>query len=268
MKKLVLVALLPAMVAALALVGGCDKQDNNSSTVTSAVSPTNQEEHYDCASLDDSNPLKASWCEAQTAFESSGLRGDKDSFNLYLKGYRSGVNDARQAKTSRVATITVEGRKEAIEDTGYRTGYQSVVNTLGFIEFDCRADGAASEYRERWCEAADSYRLAGIGSDNNPFLRGRYIDGYMAGGRVALTVPTSMESFFSGENPEGKQPAIIAPEGELKGTELAFYRGFDEGYKAMIASIRESINQVMEQMQVPNNMQLPDGMSPAVPPAG
>ena len=84
----------------------------------------------------------------------------------------------------------------------------------------------------------------------------------------ALTVPTSMESFFNGENPEGKQPAIVQPEGELKSTELAFYRGFDEGYKAMIASIRESINQVMQQMQIPNNMELPEGMMPPQPDAG
>ena len=90
----------------------------------------------------------------------------------------------------------------------------------------------------------------------------------MGGGRVALTVPTSMESFFNGENPEGKQPAIVQPEGELKSTELAFYRGFDEGYKAMIASIRESINQVMQQMQIPNNMELPEGMMPPQPDAG
>ena len=85
----------------------------------------------------------------------------------------------------------------------------------------------------------------------------------MAGGRVALTVPTSMEAFFSGDNPEeGKQPAVVQPEGDLKDTLQAFYRGFDEGYKAMIASIRESINQVMEQMQIPNNMELPEGMMP------
>ncbi len=99
----------------------------------------------------------------------------------------------------------------------------------------------------------------------NPFVKGRFIDGYMTGGRVALTVPTSMEAFFGGENPEGKQPAIVQPSGELKNTELAFYRGFDVGYKAMIDSIRESINQVMQQMQIPNKMDFPEGMMPPPP---
>ena len=269
MQKQVLTALLPVMMAVLTLIGGCGKQsDNSEKTVSlSDTQPQTSDESYNCSSLDNSNPLKQSWCQAKALFDhKEGMKPSADSLKQYVSGFRHGINDARQAKASRISRFITDDRKESPEDSGYRDGYQSVVTQLGLIEFDCRSDGEPSEYRERWCEAADSYRIAGIGGDNNPFLRNRYVDGYMAGGRVALTVPTSMESFFSGDAPEGKQPAIIPPEGDLMGTELAFYRGFDEGYKAMIASIRESINQVMEQMQVPNNMQFPDGMAPPAPP--
>ena len=265
MKKNTLVVFLPIIAAILALAGGCGKQDSSPTTLVSSDKKHTQEEAYDCSSLDRSNPLKQSWCEAHAAFDKrEDLKIGGDAFKQYLSGYRHGINDARLAQSSRIPRVPDASRKESSEDAGYRDGYQSVITQLGLLEFDCTISGEPSEYRERWCEAADSYRLAGIGGDN-PFLRGRYIDGYMAGGRVALTVPTSMESFFSGDTPEGKQPAIVQPEGALEGTELAFYRGFDEGYKAMIASIRESINQVMEQMQAPNNMQFPDGMSPPPP---
>ena len=269
MQKQGITALLPVIMATcVLLIGGCDKQEKRPDQPVSASSPSPHmgEESYDCSFLEDSNPLKQSWCEAKTLFQQKhGLQTSSDEFRQYLNGYRHGINEARQAKTSRVSR-SGGSQHESLEDNGYRDGYEKVVTTLGLIAFDSQDNSMPSEYRERWHEAADACRLAGLGGENNPFLKGRFIDGYMAGGRIALTVQTSMESFFNGDTPEGKQPAIIPPEGDMADTQRAFYLGFDEGYKAMIASIRESINQVMEQMQAPDNMQLPDGMIP--PPAG
>lgn len=270
MHRSALVAVLP-VVAILAFLQGCSKQTEQ--TECPDVAPVVQEvasaspageESYDCTNLDRAGSQQQAWCEAHAQFEKS-IHADKpDTFNGYLRGYRHGINHARQGKSSRLSSVTVEGKRESPEDTGYRGGYSSVLKSLGIIEYDCHSSGNASEYKDRWCEASDAFMSAGLSADN-PFVKGQFIDGYMAGGRVALTVPTSMESFFSGENPEGKQPAIAQPEGDLKDTELGFYKGFDEGYKAMIASIRESINQVMQQMQIPNNMELPEGMMPPQP---
>ncbi|MDP0561335.1 MAG: hypothetical protein QS721_02940 [Candidatus Endonucleobacter sp. (ex Gigantidas childressi)] len=259
MKKQTQIVLLPLIITLAYILGGCSQQDDGSSDPSAPDSSSYQakEESYTCSSLDNSNPLKQSWCDAKTLFDQKeGLK--PESFKSYVHGYRSGLNDAIQAKNSKVQRALIKDKKESPEDAGYNDGYQSLITNLGLIEFDCNVDGVATEYRERWCEAANYYRLSG-NSDDNPFLRSRYIDGFMTGGRIALTVPSSMESFLDGETPEGKQPSIAVPEGDLLATELAFYRGFDDGYKAMIASIRESINQVMEQMQMSNDMQLPDG---------
>ena len=264
MHRLVRVA--APMFAVLALLHGCSKTPECPEVttvmpdITSEVSTTG-EESYDCAHAERADYLQQTWCEAREQLDLSSHADSPDTLKGYVKGYRKGLNHARQAQDSRMARISVEGKSDSPEDAGYKDGYNKVLRDLGIMEFDCTSNDNASEYKDRWCEAADSYRTAGLGGDN-PFTKGRFIDGYMAGGRVALTVPTSMEAFFSGDNPEGKQPAIVQPEGDIKGTELAFYRGFDEGYKAMIASIRESINQVMQQMQIPNNMELPEGMMP------
>lgn len=251
------------------LLQGCGKQQECPKVAPStgeSARPVAEEEAYDCTTVDTTDALKQTWCEARGAFDKSSLAGDVANFGNYLKGYRQGVNDARLAETSQVSREALEGRAEKPNEAGYRAGYQQVVDALGIIEYHCSDGEKASEYKDRWCEADDAYRIASVGSSDNPFLRGRFIDGYMAGGRVALTVPTSMEAFFSGENPEGKQSAIHKQEGDdVEPTEQAFYRGFDEGYKAMIASIRESINEVMQQMQVPNNMEMPEGLMPPPP---
>ena len=264
-----LIRVVAPMFAVLALLHGCGKAPECPETATIMPDITSEapagEEFHDCTHAQRGDGLQHTWCEAKQQFELSSLSGNPDAFKGYIKGYREGLNHARQAKESRMALISVEGKGDSPENAGYRSGYNKVLKDLGIMEFDCTSSDNASEYKDRWCEAADTYRTTGLAGDNNLFIKGRFIDGYMAGGRVALTVPTSMEAFFSGDNPEGKQPAIVQPEGDLKGTELAFYRGFDEGYKAMIASIRESINQVMQQMQIPNNMELPEGMMPPQP---
>lgn len=271
MRKVVSVGFLPA-VAVLAILQGCSepKECPKVASVVDEGCPAAVEESYDCSIADSRDPMKQTWCEARSLFDESVAADAPEAFGPFLKGFRQGINDGRRAEARSVAREPLEGQKEKPFEAGYRAGYNGMVEKLGMVEYDCRDGEQASEYKDRWCEAEDAYRIAGVGSSDNPFLRGRFIDGYMAGGRVALTVPTSMESFFSGENPEGKQSAIFQPEEseELQGTTLAFYRGFDEGYKAMIASIRESINQVMEQMQIPNDMQLPEGLMPPLPDQG
>ena len=267
MRKVVSAGILPAVVV-LAILQGCNKPKEcpKVAPVMDEERQVTAEESYDCSMVDSTDPMKQTWCEAGDMFDKSTVGHNPEVFGPFLKGFRQGVKDAHRAETSSVSREALEGQNEKPFEAGYRAGYNGVVKQLGVLEFDCRDSEKNSEYKDRWCEADDAYRIAGIGSSDNPFARGRFIDGYMAGGRVALTVPTSMEDFFSGENPEGKQPAIFQTEDEeLQGTALAFYRGFDEGYKAMIASIRESINQVMQQMQIPNNMQLPEGLMPPQP---
>ncbi|USE37227.1 hypothetical protein [Endozoicomonas sp. SCSIO W0465] len=219
-------------------------------------------ESYSCSNPGKTSVLEQTWCEAKELFEKQGLSSGSEDFLTYLQGFREGYSQASQADDSKLNLFDVDSQPEPAYDMGYRAGYLAITDAMGVIEYNCNSTDLASEYKDRWCEAADAYRSSGAGSVSNPFVKGQFIDGYMTGGRVALTVPTSMEAFFGGENPEGKQPAIVQPSGELNNTELAFYQGFDIGYKAMIDSIRESINQVMQQMQIPNNMEFPEGLMP------
>lgn len=268
MRNVVSAGFLP-VVLVLAILQGCDKPKDcpKVAPVVDSTHSVTTEESYDCSMGDSRDALKQTWCEAQSLFDQSSVVGDMDAFDPFLKGFRQGINDARRAEASVAPKEAVEGQHEKPFEAGYRAGYNGMIEQFGILEFDCRENDKSSEYKDRWCEADDAYRMAGVGSSDNSFVKGRFIDGYMAGGRVALTVPTSMESFFGGDNPdEGKQPAIVQPENdELEGTTLAFYKGFDEGYKAMISSIRESIDQVMQQMQIPNDMQLPEGLMPPQP---
>ncbi len=264
--------LLPLVIATLSLLGGCGKKDNESSSLTmaeTAITPQPYVEAYNCDAWENDNPLKRSWCQAKNLFDLSNSSSlGANALADYVRGFRLGIDDARQARVNNVERRVTKNHTESLLDQGYRAGYESVITQMGIIEFNCTDESEpTSEYRERWCEAAESFRMSGTGSgDNNPFLRARYIDGYMAGGRVALTVPTSMESFLNGDTPEGKQPPINTPKENTPSTELAFYRGFDEGYKAMIASIRESINQVMEQMQSHNDNDTESSDSMSLPP--
>ncbi|WP_066018586.1 hypothetical protein [Endozoicomonas atrinae] len=265
MRKYFLAAFLP-VVTILAMLQGCNKAPECpevSTVVYEDLSSVEKgAESYSCSNLGKISVLEQTWCEAKEQFEKRGQSPSSDDFLIYLKGFREGYAQASQADDSKLGLFGVDSQPEPAYDMGYRDGYLSITDAMGVFEYNCGSTDLASEYKDRWCEAADAYRSSGAGSDGNPFVKGRFIDGYMTGGRVALTVPTSMEAFFGGENPEGKQPAIVQPSGDLKNTELAFYRGFDVGYKAMIDSIRESINQVMQQMQIPNNMEFPEGLMP------
>ena len=269
MRKYFLAAALP-VVGILICLQGCNKARECPEVTTVVYEDTSSDdkgvESYTCSSLGKASLLEQTWCEAKDQFEQRGQSTSSDDFLVYLKGFREGYSLASQAEDSRLSLFDeVNSQSEPPYDIGYRDGYVAVMEAMGILEYNCTSADLASEYKDRWCEAADAYRSSGSGSDNNPFVRERFIDGYMTGGRVALTIPTSMEAFFGGENPEGKQPAIVQPSGDLKSTELAFYRGFDVGYKAMIDSIRESINQVMQQMQIPNNMEFPEGLMPPPP---
>ncbi|WP_257266980.1 hypothetical protein [Endozoicomonas sp. ONNA2] len=264
MPKYFLAAVLP-VVALLIGLQGCNKPRECPEVTTVVYEDVSSvdAESYTCISPDKTGLLEQTWCEAKDQFEQRGQSAGSDDFLVYLKGFREGYSLASQAADSQSSLDNdIDSPSETPYDSGYRDGYIAVMESMGIVQYNCASADLMSEYKDRWCEAADAYRNSGSGSDNNPFVRGQFIDGYMTGGRVALTVPTSMEAFFGGENPEGQQPAIVQPSGDLRNTELAFYRGFDVGYKAMIDSIRESINQVMQQMQMPNAMDFPEGLMP------
>ena len=66
-----------------------------------------------------------------------------------------------------------------------------------------------------------------------------------------------MESLFGGEQSsvDGKR-AIDEPTDHLKAIRI-FHQGFNDGFQAMLDTVRESVNQVMEQMQ---NLDVMPGM--------
>lgn len=267
MQKYFLAVALPVFVS-LIMLQGCNKAPECPEVTTvvydDVANVDTGVESYACSNTNKAPLLEQTWCEARIQFDKRGQSADSHDFPIYLKGFREGYGQASLAEDSQVSLLGVPPT-EPPYDMGYRDGYFAITDAMGVFQYNCSSTDLASEYKDRWCEAAEAYRSSGVGSESNPFVKGRFIDGYMTGGRIALTVPTSMEAFFSGENPEGYQPTIVQPSGDLNSTELAFYRGFDVGYKAMLDSIRESINQVMQQMQIPNTMGIPDGVMPPPP---
>ena len=264
MRKFFVAAVLP-VVGSLMLLQGCNKPSEchggaafPHDDVSSAEKGV---ESYSC-SPDGAGILEQTWCAAKDEYAHNGKTVDSQGFPSFLQGYREGVAASSIAEDSRLSLIDEVAPSEGEVDQGYRQGYLATVRAMGLVEYNCGSSDMASEYKDRWCEAAQSYRSSEVGSENNPFVKGRFVDGYMTGGRVALTVPSSMDVFFGGEEPDGRLPAVSQPVGDLKGADLAFYRGFDAGYQAMIDSIRESINQVMQQMQVPNDLEFPEGFMP------
>lgn len=251
--------IMPVLVI-LATLSGCSKSPECPEITTIVyedVSNTGGVESYSCQAV--TGILELTWCEAKEQFTSQSF--ENDDFPAYLHGFREGYARASQAEDYQI----LAAESQLPHERGYKDGYHAVVDAMGIPEYNCGSADQSSEYKDRWCEAAEAFRSSGAGAEQNPLVRGRFVDGYMTGGRVALTVPTSMEAFFGGENPEGNQPAIARPQGAVNSADAAFYSGFDVGFKAMIDSIRESINQVMEQMQIPGNMDLPEGLMPLPP---
>ncbi|MGB0361139.1 MAG: hypothetical protein ACPGEF_07010, partial [Endozoicomonas sp.] len=265
MKKFLSLGAIP-LIAIVVMLQGCNQSsdcpDVSDIIIEDIPGLDKGAESYSCADFSKAGLLEQTWCKAQQQFESQHGSSNSDEFLVFLKGFRDGYSQASSAADSRLNIFEVSDQSEPTYDLGYRYGYGNILDAMGIYEFNCSSNEMASEYRDRWCEASTAFQQGHIGADNNPITKSRFIDGYMAGGRVALTVPTSMDAFFGGEAPQGKQPAIIQPTGDIEPVAAAFNRGFDVGYKAMIDSIRDSINQVMQQMQLPENLELPKGMIP------
>ncbi|MCG8531568.1 MAG: myeloid leukemia factor, partial [Desulfovibrionales bacterium] len=205
---------------------------------------------------------------------SENFRDNDGARDEFIAAWKLGYLDASAGKNP--AMDNLQSRPLAAD--GYETGYIAVLDHQGVIEYDCsEGDETDNEYRDRWCEASKAYNKSNLGSAANAVLRSNYINGYMAGRAIALTIPTSMESLFGDAalDENAKKP-IDAPEADTpKGIQI-FYKGFNDGFKAMIDTVRESVNQVMEQMQnmpgmegmdgMPGMMPGMDGMPPDMPP--
>lgn len=251
--------LLPIIaVAAVFMVGGCNEQKKPANTTTSNTPSCGTVESYDCNALDNDNPLKQSWCEAKQLFsqkeEFKAHLGDAEQFSKYVKGYRQGINDARQAKASRITRLGIKDH-DKVEDSGYRDGYNTLATQLGMMMLSGEDENMPSDYNDLRKEAINAYRADELNGGDNPFLQDRYIAGYMVGGRTAMMTPAPMDALLNGNMPQAE--TITIPEGDLPEIQVAFYKGFNNGYKTMLASLQESIKQAMEQMQMSDNMMPP-----------
>ena len=197
----------------------------------------------DCNNATESSAATRAWCKGLDAWKRSQMfaKEDNQKRDAFINAYGLGQQDASMASNPQ----SLSG--QPVAQAGYRAGYQAVVAAQGFVHYSC--DGESdNEYLDRWCEAAVAYKSSGLGASDNAILRGRYIDGYMSGRAIALTIPTAMEVMFSGETKAGSRQAIAEPSAMKSKAERAFYQGFDEGHRTMVALIQESINQVMQQM--------------------
>ena len=214
---------------------------------------------FDCDDPSGMTPDKRFWCRGLKAWtESENHQADNNhACDEFIEAWKLGSLDAMQGRTPAIENL----QSRPVAADGYETGYISVLDSQGVIEYDCsEGEETDNEYRDRWCEAAASYNSSGQGSATNAILRNIYINGYMSGRAIALTLPTSMESLFGSEAPrEEAKSAIDEPESGAPKSILVFHRGFTDGFQAMIDTVRESVNQVMEQMQSMPGM---DGMPP------
>ena len=201
------------------------------------------EKKPDCSNASALTASSRAWCQGLDVWKRSTVfaKDDNQKRDAFINAYGFGQQDAAMAANPQ----SYSG--QPVVQAGYRAGYQAVVEAQGLVSYSC--DGESdNEYLDRWCEASAAYKSSGLGASNNAILRGRYVDGYMSGRAIALTIPTAMDVMFSGETKAGSRQAITEPSAMKSKAERAFYQGFDEGHRTMVALIQESINQVMQQM--------------------
>ncbi len=215
---------------------------------------------YNCADSGDMTADKRFWCRGQKNWTESESFQEEDTAarDEFIEAWKLGSLDAQQGRDP--VTDNLSSRPTAMD--GYQTGYINVLDALGIVEYECsEGDETDNEYRDRWCEAASAYNSSRQGSPSNAILRADYINGYMSGRAIALTLPTSMESLFGGEAPKAdSKKAIDDMDPDAPKAIKVFYRGFNDGFQAMIDTVKESVNQVMEQMQGMPGMDGMDGM--------
>ncbi|WP_087107412.1 hypothetical protein [Parendozoicomonas haliclonae] len=276
----------------ITMLQGCSEQDKKSKTVASQKAAEQQGDVVEQVTIEDILPESAT--TSYNCDDSSGMTADKRFWCLGLKAWsqsehfdegssardefinawKLGALDAQQARDPAIENL----QTRPLAAAGYESGYVSVLDAIGIVEYECsEGEETDNEYRDRWCEAANAYNSSRLGSPANAVLRGTYINGYMSGRAIALTLPTSMESLFGGESTpqEGAKKAIDEPDSDTPKSIQVFYRGFNDGFQAMIDTVRESVNQVMEQMQgmpgmdgMPPGMEGMPGMDGMMPPPG
>ncbi len=194
------------------------------------------------------------WCEARQNFnehsEQASGNNDSESWNKYLTGYKDGAYDAHHARIRKISG-TEAGKDQY--DLGYSQGYNSATESMGLAEYDCATEAMQSEYQSRWCEAAELFTDSNAGrrAGDNPVLRARFIDGYLSGGRVALTIPTSVNELMADaaeQALEAKLPLILGEQDNtLPDAARAFQEGLEMGYEGMVNNVQDIMAQVMQE---------------------
>ncbi len=264
---------LPAMMAII--LQGCGKQDDDKKAQEANEIKTDQVtvqdivpgpvSDFDCDDPTGMTADKRFWCKGFRSWQDSNSYQDSDDArDEFISAWKLGYLDASQGRDPAVDNL--QSRPIAAE--GYENGYITVLDDQGIIEYDCsEGDETDNEYRDRWCEASTAYSKSGLGSAANAVLRGNYINGYMAGRAIALTIPTSMESLFGDSAPdENAKKPIDEPDADSPKGIQVFYKGFNAGFQAMIDTVRDSVNQVMEQMQNMPGMEGMENMEGMMPP--
>lgn len=183
------------------------------------------------------------WCKGLAEWKRSQVfvGDDNQKRDAFINAYGLGQQDASMASDPRPPS------EQPVDQAGYQAGYHMVIEAQGLLDYACDSEPGA-EYQDRWCDASVAYKNSGLGSADNAVLRGRYIDGYMSGRAIAVTIPAAMDVMLGSEARSGIRQAVAEPSAMKSKAERAFYQGFDEGHRAMLATIQESINQVMQQM--------------------
>lgn len=263
-----------SFIAALSLplLSGCDGEESKdcceemavtTSTVETLSVENSQEDtvSYQCDDLANLTLLGSTWCQAKQQFD---MLDYVDDFELYLVGYRQGYSDASRAATPRVAlaldtSVEQANVPESMVDAGYHDGYLAVTQHMGIQSFNCTQAEDSTDYEDLWCLAAQAYHAQ---KQDNPFMKACFIQGYIAGGRTALSAQSSMESMLGGSGMLDVKSQIAPLSQHASAPEQAFHRGFETGMQAMLDSIRQSIEQVMQQMRMPENMEMLQNMMP------
>ena len=262
------------LLAGILVLSGCSKKEKKE-VVSEQVVPIVQPEPKSATNNEDINqqeenklvdcrlgkallPEQQLWCEGEKA-----LSGGQYHYNVdksikvdFIHGYEQGALDAQKAIDPKVPEKS-EGLSQAANSAGYSKGYHAVVNALGYKVYICHADKAKkyTELQGQWCNAQKLYRTSGLGSDTNVILENRFISGYFSGQTIALMLPSSMHSIMkrggSASASAVEMHAINKLSAHASLADKAFHQGFEEGFSAMLTKVKQSVDQVMKQLQVP-----------------
>ena len=279
MQKLTRACCLLICLTAVVILSGCDRKEEDpvkkteqnaqlqpdlNDSSNKKVTSNRIEKSNRCNNIDDCHNktnmtlAKQTWCRGVTAWKNSTVYvKNSTARKIFIQAYEQGMLDAWRGTDPHSG----ESKSYAgILKEGYRQGYMFSVKSMGIALYTCvNNEGRQSEYEKHWCDAAAQYNKIKPAALDNLVLKSRFVSGYLSGQAIALSLPSAMENLIRDKKIPGAASvnAISIPDGNAAMAQKIFYNGFETGFSAMLETVRDSVNQAMQQLksQIPSKKQ-------------